>query len=85
MDQGSAVAAMATVRFLAAAVEIIGACLMLFYWRLHLAIKINTLLGVLGPCFFLLTSIIGISAAKPSPLQLTFLFSGLILTFLGLR
>jgi hypothetical protein len=59
--------------------------LMLFYWRLHLAIKINTLLGVLGPCFFLLTSIIGISAAKPSPLQLTFLFSGLILTFLGLR
>ena len=42
MDQGSAVAAMATVRFLAAAVEIIGACLTdirkVIYAKTHLNI-----------------------------------------------
>lgn len=85
MEQGNAVAAMAIVHFFAATLEIIGACLMLYFWRLNWAIKINTFLGGIGPVFFLLASALGISAAKPDPLQLFFLISGLFLTFLGLR
>lgn len=85
MDPGNTVAAMAIVRFIAAAIEIVGACLMLYYWRLNLAIKINAILGGLGPLFFLLASALGISAAKPSVIQMTLLGAGLLLTFLGLR
>ena len=85
MNQGKIVVAMATVRFVAASIEIVGACLMLYFWRLRPALKINTILGGIGPLFFLLASALGISATKPSVWQLSLLGSGLLLTFLGLR
>jgi hypothetical protein len=85
MDPDRTVAAMALLRFLAASIEITGACLMLYFWRIQHAIRINAILGALGPGFFLLVSCLGLSAAKPSPLQLTLLSTGLLLTFLGLR
>lgn len=85
MDTGKIVATMALIRFFGAAIEIAGACLMLYLWQLKPALKINTILGGIGPVLFLAISIIGINAAKPPVAKLLLLALGVVFTFLGLR
>lgn len=63
--------AMILVRFLSACLELTGAFLMWRFYRLDMAIRINSFLGLAGPIILTTTMILGVAglAAQKFPLE----------------
>lgn len=62
---------MILVRFVSALIELTGAILMWRYWRLDMAIRINSVLGLAGPIVLTTTMLLGVAglAAAKFPLE----------------
>ena len=81
------VAGMALLRILAGAIEIGAALLMLHYRRVDAALRINAVLGMIGPTILLLVSSLGLVALAGQvdwDRYIIVLF-GVLLIFLGVR
>ncbi|NLM38674.1 MAG: YqhV family protein [Firmicutes bacterium] len=78
---------MALLRLLAGSIEITAALLMLKFGRVQTAIKINGVLGLIGPVILTLVSSLGIiGLAQQIPLsKLVTVALGVILIFVGTR
>ena len=81
------VVSMALLRLLAGSIEITAALLMVKFGRVQTAIKINGVLGLIGPIILTLVSSLGIiGLAQQIPLsQLLTVALGVALIFLGTR
>lgn len=81
------VVSMALLRLLAGSIEITAALLMLKFGRVQTAIKINGVLGLIGPVILTLVSSLGIiGLAQQIPLsKLVTVALGVILIFVGTR
>lgn len=81
------VVSMALLRLLAGSIEITAALLMLKFGRVQTAIKINGVLGLIGPVILTLVSSLGIiGLAQQIPLsKLATVALGVILIFVGTR
>jgi hypothetical protein len=78
---------MSFLRFLSGTIELIAALLMLTSMSLNTAMRINGLLGFVGPTILILVSTIGLIglAGQVSPLKLTLIISGVICILIGTR
>lgn len=78
---------MALVRFLSAAIELAGAIMMLRLGRLESAVRVNALLGLIGPLVLVVTMSIGLIglANRVSAGKLLLIFAGVCLILLGTR
>jgi hypothetical protein len=87
MDEISVVHNMAYLRVIGAAIEIIAALLMIWRGSIASALKINALLGLVGPAVLLAVSALGLVgiAVHVSPLKTTMVGLGVILILLGAR
>lgn len=81
------VVSMALLRLLAGSIEITAALLMLKFGRVQTAIKINGVLGLIGPVILTVVSSLGIiGLAQQIPLsKLVTVALGVILIFVGTR
>ncbi|HHT74187.1 MAG TPA: YqhV family protein [Firmicutes bacterium] len=81
------VVSMALLRLLAGSIEITAALLMLKFGRVHTAMKINGVLGLIGPIILTLVSALGIwGLAQQLPLtKVMVVAAGVALIFLGTR
>ncbi|NLM24487.1 MAG: YqhV family protein [Firmicutes bacterium] len=81
------VISMALFRILAGTLEITAALLMLKYAKVDTAIKINAVLGLIGPTILILVNTLGlIGLANQIPLQKILIVAiGVALIFLGTR
>ncbi|TYP57448.1 YqhV family protein [Thermosediminibacter litoriperuensis] len=79
--------AMALMRFISAAVEFTAAMIFLRLKSLEAALRINALLGLVGPLVFTAVSLIGLfgMAGKVSPAKLLIIFTGVLLVLIGTR
>lgn len=78
---------MALVRLLSAVAELTGAYLMLRLNRLDAAVRVNALLGLIGPLVLLAATAIGVAglADRLSPSKLLMILTGVGLILLGTR
>lgn len=78
---------MASFRVLAGILEISAALLMLHFARIETAIKINALLGMVGPTILLIVSTLGLFglASSLSLGKMLLVLLGVLLIFLGAR
>lgn len=78
---------MAGVRVLSACLEITAAILMLKFNRLDAALRINGLLGLIGPLILLAVTAIGAFglAGRVHPAKLATIFLGVVLILIGTR
>ena len=60
LDEGRTVGGMAALRVLAGTIEISAAILMLRYGRVSTALRINAVLGLIGPTILLVVSTLGL-------------------------
>ncbi|MCK9221837.1 MAG: YqhV family protein [Limnochordia bacterium] len=76
---------MALCRFLAGILEILAAFLMLHSGKIISALKINALLGLIGPIVLLVTNVFGLAAVRSDlPLHKIFIIAlGVALVFWG--
>lgn len=81
------VISMALFRLLAGSIEITAALLMLKFARVDTAMKINAVLGLIGPTVLIIVNFLGlIGLANQIPLQKILLVAtGVLLIFLGTR
>jgi hypothetical protein len=78
---------MALIRVISGLVEILAAVVIVRLGRVDLALRLNALLGLLGPVIFILVSALGIAAIaiKVSLLKVGLLSLGVILVVLGTK
>lgn len=83
--QNRTVLTMAAVRMLSACLEFGAALLFLKYNRVDTALRINSLLGLVGPTIFLLVSLLGVTAlaGKIAPAKMLFIITGITLVLYG--
>jgi len=83
----TALGGMALVRFLSGILEVIAAIIFLRLGKVEHALRINALLGLIGPLVFILVSTLGIVAIaiKLSPLKVILLTLGSVLVLVGTR
>lgn len=81
------VTSMAAMRVIGAVVELIGAAAMLLSGRVNDAIRINALLGLVGPIVLVLVALVGVSgmAEHISWFNLLLIFAGIFLILAGAR
>jgi len=81
------VVSMALLRLLAGSIEITAALLMLKFGRIHAAMRINSVLGLIGPIILTLVSTLGLwgLAQQRPPSQLLLVAAGVALIFIGTR
>lgn len=81
------VSGMALMRILSGAVELTAAILMLRFNQVETALRINGLLGLVGPAVLVLVSIIGLAglASDISPTRTMMIVLGIFLIYLGTR
>lgn len=79
------VLAMAAVRAVSVAAEVCGFLLILRSATVDRALRINSLLGLVGPLVFLCAGLVGLTglSGKPSPGRLLIVLVGVALVFLG--
>ncbi|MGE5574387.1 MAG: DUF2619 domain-containing protein [Bacillota bacterium] len=87
MGEQRVVAAMACLRAVGAVVEILAAALMLRCSRVAVALKINAVLGILGPVVLVLVCALGISGlvGRVSWVKLFIILCGTMLIMVGSR
>lgn len=78
---------MAAIRFLSAGIEITGALLILRYGRVDTALRINGLLGLVGPTILISVTLLGIAglAGRIVPAKIAIIFIGVYLILYGSR
>jgi len=76
---------MAIMRFISSAIELVAALLFLKSKSVEKAIRINAVLGLIGPLIFLGVSLLGITglSGKVSLTKLIIIFTGVILVLIG--
>ena len=81
------VVSMALLRLIAGSIEITAALLMLKFGRVHTAMKINGILGLIGPIILTIVSALGlVGLAQQIPLYKVIIVAlGVALIFLGTR
>ncbi len=81
------VVGMSFLRFLSGTIELIAALLMLSSMNLNIAMRINGLLGFVGPTILVLVSTLGLVglAGQVSLHKLTFIITGVICILVGTR
>lgn len=81
------VAVMSALRFAFGLANLTGAFFMLRAGRVEAAVRVNGVLGSVGPFVFLLVSALGLwgLAGRISPLRLALVVSGVTLMFVGTR
>lgn len=81
------VVSMALMRLIAGSIEITAALLMLKFGRVHTAMKINGILGLIGPIILTIVSALGlVGLAQQIPLYKVIIVAlGVALIFLGTR
>lgn len=81
------VSGMALVRFISAGVEITAALLMLRYNRVDTALRINGVLGLVGPAILLVVTTVGVVglSGKLNPAKIALIFIGVYLILFGSR
>ena len=87
MSRISALGSMAAVRFLSGMLEILAALVFLRLGRVDAALRINALLGLIGPLVFIVVSAFGIMAVAVhlSPLKVVLLTLGTLLVMIGTK
>lgn len=78
---------MATVRFVSASLEFTAALLMLRFGRVDTALRINGVLGLVGPIILILTTALGVAgmAGRVQIGKLALIFVGVYLILYGSR
>ena len=78
---------MALIRVISGLLEVITAVFIIRLGRVDLALRLNALLGLIGPLIFILVSALGVAAIaiKLSWLKVGFLTLGIILVVLGTK
>lgn len=78
---------MATVRFVSATVEFTAALLMLRFGRVDTALRINGVLGLVGPVILILTTALGVAgmAGRVQVGKIALIFVGVYLILYGSR
>lgn len=81
------VVSMAVFRLLAGTIEITAALLMLKFGKVHMAMQINAVLGMIGPTVLIIVSTLGlIGLSQQLPLHKILLVGiGVLLIFVGTR
>lgn len=76
---------MAAMRFISSFVEFFAAIMFLRFNSINTALRINALLGLVGPLIFILVSFLGVLgvAEKISISKLLMILAGVILVFMG--
>ena len=79
------VLSMAMVRFISSMLELSAALLFLYFKTPDKALRINSMLGLVGPLIFMLTSFIGLSgmAGQISTSRLIIILTGILLVLIG--
>lgn len=85
--EGRVLSSMALLRTISGLIEITAALLILRLHRVETALRINALLGLVGPVIFLLVSVLGLIAVtvKLSPYKIGLVVIGIILVLLGTK
>lgn len=78
---------MAAIRFLSASIEITAALIMLRYNRVDTALRINGILGLVGPTILIAVTLLGITglAGRISLGKIALVFMGVYLILFGTR
>jgi len=78
---------MAALRLAFAVIMLIGAGAMLKFAKVETALRINALMGLIGPVVLLAVTLLGVAdlASRVSPLKLALVLAGTVLVFLGTR
>ena len=86
-DESRTVFQMAVMRMIAGSIEITAALLMLRFGRVATALRINGVLGMIGPVILMTVSALGIlgMSYQVSPRKLILLVMGVCVIFLGTR
>ena len=81
------VTGMATVGFVSSAIEATAAALMLRAGRVEAAVRINGLLGLVGPIVLIVVTTLGVAglAGKIQPAKIVLIFAGVYLILYGSR
>ncbi len=76
---------MSAIRIISATIEFGAALLLLHYNRVDTALRINSLLGMVGPTVFISVSLLGVTALAGSipTAKLVLIISGIVLVLLG--
>lgn len=87
MEQSATVHNMALIRVISGLLEIIVAIIFLKLGKVESALRMNSLLGLVGPLVFIAVSALGIVAVavKLSWLKLAFICLGIVLVLLGTK
>ncbi|HEX2954288.1 MAG TPA: DUF2619 domain-containing protein [Bacillota bacterium] len=82
-----AVQSMASLRIISGLIEIVAAIVIMRFGRVETALRINALLGLIGPIVFIVVSALGIVAVavKIVPMKVAFLAIGFLLVLLGTK
>jgi hypothetical protein len=78
---------MAAIRLLSACIEITGAILILRFGRVDTALRINGLLGLVGPTILIAVTLLGVAglAGRIVPAKIALIFIGVYLILYGSR
>ena len=78
---------MAGMRFLSSTIEFTAAVFMLYFGRTESALKINTVLSIIGPVILFAVTLLGLYglAGRLSPVGLTSILAGAGMIFFGLK
>lgn len=87
MTQDAALRGMATLRIISGCLEILAALAFLRFGKVETALRLNALLGLIGPLVFVLVGVLGIVAVavKLPPLRIACLTLGTILVLVGTK
>ena len=79
--------AMGIIRLISGSVEVLSACLMIYFNKVETAVKINALLAVIGPTVLIVVTSLGLIglADKVPPGRMLLILCGVALIFIGLR
>lgn len=81
------VAGMALLRLISGSLELLAAVLMIRYRSIEAALRINGLLGLVGPSILILVSMLGIAglAGRLAPFKLALIAFGVLCVLIGTR
>lgn len=79
--------AMGIIRLISGSIEVLSACLMIYFNKVETAVKINALLAVIGPTVLVVVTSLGVMgiADKVPPAKMFIILCGVALIFIGLH
>jgi len=78
---------MGIIRLISGSIEVLSACLMIYFNKVETAVKINALLAVIGPTVLVVVTSLGVMgiADKVPPAKMFIILCGVALIFIGLH